>query len=77
MLSTLSIGLPGWITEPVPPISCSARLGVGLDDALEDAPMIVCRIGAGTPQIVTRRHGPWASAVLNSETPFWAVQASQ
>ncbi len=39
--------------------------------------MIVCRIGAGTPQIVTRRHGPWASAVLNSETPFWAVQASQ
>ena len=32
---------------------------------------------AGTPQIVTRRHGPWASAVENSDVPFCAAHASQ
>ena len=29
------------------------------------------------PQRVRRRRTPWASPVLCSETPFWAVQASQ
>jgi hypothetical protein len=32
---------------------------------------------AGTPQIVTRRQGPWASAVENRDVPLWAAQASQ
>ena len=33
--------------------------------------------GAGTPQIVTRRHGPWPSADENSDVPFCAAHASQ
>ena len=56
------IGLPGWMTVPGPPISCSTRAGLSCSTLSSTSPMSESRNGPGTPQIVTRRHGPWASA---------------
>jgi hypothetical protein len=61
----------------MPPIRSSTNPG-SVSRTFSMTPLMIdCRIAGSTPQIVTRRHGPWPSAVENSETPFWAVQASQ
>src|SRR5688572_864864 len=70
-----------WSTglEPPPPgfVSRSASAGLLSPTSATTSSTIPARTAAGTPQIVTLRHGPWPSAVENRDEPFWAVQASQ
>ena len=64
---------PGLVT----PVSSSASAGL-LSLMSPITPFtIAVSAAAGTPQIVTRRHGPWPSALENSELPFWETHASQ
>ena len=74
MFSSWSIG----VTPPAPGVvRRSASAGFVSLTSLTTPPTIPFRTAAGTPQIVTLRHGPCASAVENSDVPFCAAHASQ
>ena len=71
-----------WSTALLPPglvmaLSWSASAGLLSSTSARTPSTIPVTAAAGSPQIVTRRQGPWPSALENSELPFCDTHASQ